>query len=176
MTLREIVIVPDPVLRAKANPVEKIDDEVRKVLADMAETMYAAPGVGLAANQVGILRRFIVVDTVWREGQTAPRDPLMLINPEVVWSSEERSVWNEGCLSIPEQYAEIERPARVRVRYQDIQGVTREVEGEGLLSHCLQHEIDHLNGVLFIDYLSSLKRNIILRKVRKIQRDHDVVM
>ena len=151
MTLRDIIIVPDPVLRAKAHPVEKIDDEVRKTLADMAETMYAAPGVGLAANQIGVLRRFIVVDTVWREGSTEPRSPLMLINPEVVWASEERSVWNEGCLSIPQQYAEIERPARVRVRYQDIAGVTQEVEGDGLLSHCLQHEIDHLNGVVFTD-------------------------
>lgn len=172
MTTLKIIKVPDAVLRERAQPVENIDDVVRKTLADMAETMYAAPGVGLAANQIGLARRFVVVDTNWRE-EDAVRNPLMLINPEVIWASEERSVWNEGCLSIPQQYAEVERPARVRVKYQDINGKTLEVEGEGLLSHCLQHEIDHLNGILFIDYLSTLKRNIILRKVKKLLRDED---
>lgn len=172
MPLLKIFTVPDPVLRQMASPVEKIDDDIRKTLQDMAETMYDAPGVGLAAPQVGILRRFIVVDTNWRENDQE-RNPLLLINPQVVWASEERSVWNEGCLSIPQQYAEVERPARVKVQYQDVQGVTQLVEGEGLLSHCLQHEIDHLDGVLFIDYLSTLKRNIILRKVKKLLRDDD---
>ena len=157
MSLMNIITVPDPVLRGKAHPVEHIDDVVRRILRDMAETMYDAPGVGLAANQVGILRRFIVVDTNWREDSEGPRNPLMLINPEVIWASEDRSVWNEGCLSIPQQYAEVERPARVRVKYQDIAGKTQEVEGEGLLSHCLQHEIDHLNGYLFLDRIQDEK-------------------
>ncbi len=173
MSLLKIFTVPHPVLRGQAAPVEKIDDEVRATLHNMAETMYAAPGVGLAAPQVGILRRFIVVDTNWREDEDVDRHPLLLINPQVVWASEERSVWNEGCLSIPQQYAEVERPARVKVQYQDLQGTTQIVEGDGLLSHCLQHEIDHLNGVLFIDYLSKLKRDIILRKVKKITQASD---
>lgn len=172
MSKLQIFTVPDPVLRQKAQTVEKIDDQIRQTLHDMAETMYAAPGVGLAAPQVGILRRFIVVDTAWRE-EDHERKPLLLINPQVVWASDERSVWNEGCLSIPQQYAEVERPAQVKVQYQDLQGQTQLVEGDGLLSHCLQHEIDHLDGILFIDYLSTLKRNIILRKVKKIQRADD---
>ena len=174
MSLRKIITVPANVLREKAHPIEHIDADVIATLKDMAETMYDAPGVGLADNQIGLLRRMVVVDTTWREEEDkAKRNPLMLINPEVIWASEERSVWNEGCLSIPQQYAEVERPARVRVKYQTIEGKTAEVEGEGLLSHCLQHEIDHLNGVLFIDYLSTLKRNIILRKVKKLLRDDE---
>lgn len=172
MTTLKIFTVPDPVLRQTAAPVEQITDDIRTTLRNMAETMYAAPGVGLAAPQVGILRRFIVVDTNWRE-EDKKRDPLLLINPRVVWASEERSVWNEGCLSIPGQYAEVERPAHVKVQYQDLHGETKIVEGTDLLSHCLQHEIDHLDGVLFIDYLSALKRNMILRKVKKLLRDDD---
>jgi peptide deformylase len=170
MTTRPIIIVPDPVLRQVAKPVDHIDDNLRKTLADMADTMYAAPGIGLAANQVGLLHRFIVVDVNWREDD-ARKNPMMMINPKVLWMSEESSVMQEGCLSIPQQYADVERPARVRVGYMDLDGKTKEIEGEGLLSHCLQHEIDHLDGKLFVDYLSTLKRGMILRRVAKLQRD-----
>jgi peptide deformylase len=175
MALRSIITVPHPTLRAHAAPVEKIDDEVRRTLMDMADTMYDAPGIGLAANQINLPRRLVVIDTKWREGDTK-REPLLMVNPAIIWQSEERSTWQEGCLSIPQQFAEVERPLQVRVTYQDINGKTEEILGEGLLSHCLQHEIDHLNGVLFIDYLSTLKRNIILRKVKKLTKDDDTAV
>lgn len=171
-----IVIVPKPVLKQKAVIVSKVDNSIQKLLNDMLDTMYAAQGVGLAANQVDNLNRVLVMDTAQREGDESSRQPIFMVNPEIVWASEQKSVYQEGCLSIPQQYADIERPASVRVQYLDYNGEKQEMltnaDDDLLLNHCVQHEIDHLNGVLFIDYLSSLKRNIILKKVKKWQKDH----
>lgn len=164
MSVVPILIVPDPVLRQQAYPVEKIDDSIRKQTENMFETMREAPGIGLAANQIGLLNRVIVMHVTREEEDTGP---LAMINPEIVWKSEDTSCMEEGCLSIPGYYGAVERPARVRVRYQDPQAQTQDIELDGLPSHCVQHEIDHLNGVLFIDYLSSLRRNMILRKLKK---------
>lgn len=171
MDLYKIITVPDPVLKQIAQPVSAIDDSLRKQMNKMLETMYDAPGIGLAANQVGLLNRVLVMDLSRRdeEEKEEPR-PYFMVNPEIIWESEDRSVMEEGCLSIPQQYAEIERPAVVRVKYLDYHGKEAELEAHGLLSHCVQHEIDHLNGVLFVDYLSSLKRNMIIRKVEKIKK------
>lgn len=163
-----IITVPDPVLKQVAQPVQSINPLIRQLVADMAETMYAAPGIGLAANQVGSLHRIFVIDVAFRENNDS-RDFIAMINPEIVWQSEEPSVWEEGCLSIPGQFAEVQRPKSVRVRYQDLLGQWQERVVEGLESHCVQHELDHLNGVLFIDHLSSLKRNMILRRLKKSQ-------
>ena len=167
MSLLDILIVPHPRLREKCAPVSLFDAEVKRRAEDMLETMYDAPGVGLAAPQVGILQRMLVVD-VAEEG--AARQPHCLINPEIIWSSEETSVYNEGCLSLPDQFAEVRRPAEVRVRYQTPSGKDEEMHATGLLSTCVQHEMDHLNGVLFIDYLSRMKRDMILRKLQKLMR------
>lgn len=164
MALLPILTAPDPRLKKKAKAVEKVDDGIRQLMADMLETMYAAPGVGLAAPQVGVLKRLLVLD-VAREGE--PKTPLKVVNPEIVWVSDDDSVYEEGCLSVPEHYAEVVRPRAVKVRYLDETGAAREIEAEGLLATCLQHEIDHLDGVLFIDHLSALKRNMILRKLLK---------
>lgn len=174
MPTRPIVIVPDPVLKQKAQLVENITDDIRRQAEDMVETMYAAPGIGLAANQIGLLNRVIVLDPYYRDNQ-ASRSAVIMLNPEIVWKSGEMSCLEEGCLSIPRQYAEVERPLSVRVSYIDLKGERQEWVGEGLASHCVQHEIDHLNGVLFIDYLSRLKRNIILRKVEKDTRAREVL-
>ena len=167
MAIREILVAPHPTLKAKAKPVAKVDDEVRRLMDDMLETMYQAPGIGLAAPQVGVSTRVLVVD-VAKEGE--PPQPLRLANPEIVWASDELAVHEEGCLSVPEHYAEVERPAKVRIRYRDYDDKIVEIEPEGLLATCLQHEMDHLEGVLFIDHLSSLKRNIILRKLTKARK------
>ena len=164
MALLPILTAPDPRLKKKAKPVEKVDNAVRSLMADMLETMYAAPGIGLAAPQVGELTRVLVLD-VAREGE--PRNPLKVANPEIVWVSDDDGVYEEGCLSVPEHYAEVVRPRAVKVRYLDETGAERLIEAEGLLATCLQHEIDHLDGILFIDHLSSLKRNMILRKLLK---------
>lgn len=174
MALLPIIIVPDPVLKQTAQPIEHITDSIRKQAADMIETMYAAPGIGLAANQVNMLNRLIVLDPDYRHNHES-RNALVMINPEIVWKSEEISIMEEGCLSIPQQYAEVERPQSVRVKYVDLDGTVKEWIGENLASHCVQHEIDHLNGTLFVDYLSRLKRNIILRKVEKRARDTEVL-
>ncbi len=167
MSLLNILVAPDPRLKAKALPVEKVDQALSRLIDDMFETMYQAPGIGLAAPQVGIAKRVIVVDTA-KKGEEA--QPLALINPEILWLSEETSSYEEGCLSVPEHYAEVIRPARVRVRYQDRQGEIREIEADGLLATVLQHEIDHLSGKLFVDYLSALKRGMILRKLEKAKK------
>ena len=174
MSLLPIIIVPDPVLKQTAQPIEHITSEIRKQAEDMIETMYAAPGIGLAANQVAKLNRLIVMDPDYRHNNNS-RNALVMINPEVVWQSEEISVMEEGCLSIPQQFAEVERPASVRVQYISLDGEKREWIGEDLASHCVQHEIDHLNGVLFIDYLSRLRRNMILRKLEKHMKDKEVL-
>jgi len=162
-----IVLAPDPVLKAKAKPVAAVDDSIRRLMDDMLETMYAAPGIGLAANQIGVLKRVIVLD-VAREGD-APK-PVGMANPEVVWASDELSVYNEGCLSLPEHYADITRPKEIRVRYLDRDGKKQEIAADGLFATCIQHEIDHLDGVLFVDHLSALKRNMILKKLVKLKK------
>ncbi len=174
MTRLPIIIVPDPVLKQVAQPIENITDSVRQQAADMIETMYDAPGIGLAANQVNRLNRMIVMDPEFRRDEHS-RNAIVMINPEIIWKSEEYSVMEEGCLSIPQQFAEVERPAEVRVRYVDLDGQIREWAGDDLASHCVQHEIDHLNGVLFIDYLSRLKRSMILKKVRKLSREDEIL-
>jgi peptide deformylase len=167
MALLPIITAPDPRLKIKAKPVKKVDDEIRRLMDDMLETMYAAPGIGLAAPQVGVAKRVLVVD-VARENE-APQ-PLRIANPEILWRSEELATYNEGCLSLPEHYADVSRPARIKLRYLDHENEIREVELEGLLATCVQHEMDHLEGVLFVDHISPLKRNIILRKLAKLKR------
>jgi peptide deformylase len=164
MAIRPLVLLPDPRLREKSAPVGKIDDEVRKLAADMLETMYDAPGVGLAAIQIGVPKRLVTMDVSKGEDE---RRPMVLVNPEVTWASEEKHIYEEGCLSIPDYYEEVERPARVKFRYTTLDGETVEQEAEGLMATCVQHEIDHLNGVLFIDHLSRLKRERVTKKFLK---------
>lgn len=167
MALLPILTAPDPILETVSTPVETVTDEVRQQLDDMLETMYAAPGIGLAAIQVGIPKRMLVID-VAREGEE--KKPLFIVNPEITWVSDEDKLYEEGCLSLPEQYAEVERPAEVKVSYLDRNGEKQELHADGLLAVCLQHEMDHLDGVLFVDHLSALKRNMILRKLLKQKR------
>ena len=164
MALRDIIILPDKRLRQVSDPVNRVDAGVRALVDDMFETMYEAPGVGLAAIQVGVPKRVITVDTAKKD---EPKQPQVFINPEIVWSSEEKSTYEEGCLSIPEYYEEVERPTQVKVRFTDLDGKTREVEANGLLATVLQHEIDHINGVLFIDHISKLKRDRVIKKFTK---------
>ncbi|MBX2832545.1 MAG: peptide deformylase [Rhodospirillales bacterium] len=167
MALREILIVPDPRLKKECAAVTEVNDEIRQLLDDMLETMYAAPGIGLAAPQIGVMKRVVVMDV---SDEKDKPEPLKLINPEIIWESEELAVYQEGCLSIPDQYADVERPAEVGMRYMDENGKEHEIEADGLLATCIQHEIDHLDGVLFTDYLSALKRNMIIKKVQKLQK------
>jgi len=169
MTLRSILIHPDPRLKTVTKPVEAITDDVRRLADDMLETMYDAPGIGLAAPQVGVLSRLLVMDCIKEEG-AAPR-PMVLINPEVVWVSEEHCTYEEGCLSIPDQYADVERPAEVKVRWTGLDGEQIEEAFDGLWATCVQHEIDHLDGKLFIDYLKPLRRQMITRKMVKLKRE-----
>ena len=164
MTIKPLIILPDPILRQASKPIETVDGEVKKLAADMLETMYDAPGIGLAAIQIGVPRRMLVLD-VSKEGDD--KAPLVFINPEVVASSDELSVYEEGCLSIPDYYAEVERPAKITVRHLDAEGREQVTEADGLLATCLQHEIDHLNGILFIDHISKLKREMVIRKFTK---------
>jgi peptide deformylase len=170
MAIRDIITLPDPKLRLISKPIERVDAELNRLIDDMLETMYEAPGVGLAAIQLAEPIRLLVADAAPKDG---PREPLALINPEILWSSDERRVYEEGCLSIPDYYEEVERPASVRVRYLDREGKAQEQLAEGLLATVLQHEIDHLNGVLFIDYLSKLKRDRVVKKFVKIARRDD---
>jgi peptide deformylase len=171
MAIRPIISLPDPQLRQKSQPVARVDDDVRRLMDDMLETMYDAPGVGLAAIQVAVPKRVVVIDTA-RDGEE--KRPMFLANPEIVWSSEEKRVYQEGCLSIPDFLEDVERPERVRARFLDRNGEAQEIEADGLLATVLQHEIDHLNGVLFIDYLSRLKRERIIKKFAKqAKRDSD---
>jgi peptide deformylase len=167
MALLPILTAPDPALKKISAPVKQVDASVRRLMDDMLETMYHAPGIGLAAPQVGVLKRVIVLDLA-REGEEP--QPLRIANPEVVWVSDDDATYNEGCLSVPEHYADVVRPAACRVKYLDHENKPREIAAEGLLATCLQHEIDHLDGVLFIDHLTSLKRNIILRKLLKAKK------
>ncbi len=168
MTIRPILIAPDRRLRSKCTPVEQVDDEVRRLMDDMLETMYDAPGIGLAAPQVGVLRRVVVIDL----GDEENRQPLFLANPHIVRASEEEAVANEGCLSLPEIFVDVTRPVAVTARYLDREGREQEIEADGLLARCIQHEIDHLDGVLHVDALSTLRRNMILRRLEK-QRKAD---
>jgi peptide deformylase len=164
MSIRPLVIIPDSKLRLISEPIKAVTDEVRRLADDMLETMYDAPGVGLAAIQIGMPLRMVTMDVSKSEDE---RQPLVLLNPEITWASEEKRVYEEGCLSIPEYYEEVERPDRVRFRYMNLKGETVEQDADGLLATCVQHEIDHLNGVLFIDYLSKLKRDRVMTKFKK---------
>ena len=164
MALREIIILPDKRLRLKSEPIKRIDATIRKLVNDLFETMYEAPGIGLAAIQIGVPKRVVTMDLSKKEDDHKPQ---IFINPEVIWKSAETSKYEEGCLSIPEFYEEVERPAQVKVKYLDIDGNAQEIEASGLLATCLQHEIDHINGVLFIDYISKLKRDRIVKKFAK---------
>ncbi|MBL0942202.1 MAG: peptide deformylase [Alphaproteobacteria bacterium] len=164
MSLLSLRIAPDPCLSITSRPVEEVDHNIQKLLDDMLETMYENNGCGLAANQVGILKRLVVIDI---SDDSTSSNPIKLINPEILWVSERKASISEGCLSVPDQYAEISRPAEAHIRYLDEYGCSQEIKGDGLLAACIQHEIDHLNGTLFIDHLSALKRNLILRKVQK---------
>jgi peptide deformylase len=167
MALRPIIALPDKRLRLVSEPVKRIDDEIRALVADLFETMYDAPGVGLAAIQIGVPKRVVTIDATRGEEE---KHPIALINPDIVWSSEERITQEEGCLSIPEYLGEVERAERVSVRFQDLEGRTQEIAAEGLLARVVQHEVDHINGVLFIDHLSRLKRSRVIRKFEKSAR------
>ena len=168
MTERKIIIEPDPILRKKSDDLKQVDNDLRKLLDDMLETMYAAPGIGLAAVQLGILKRLIVIDVSKDKDK---KSPLFLINPEIIFKSDETSVFEEGCLSLPGYFAEIERPAQCQIKYIDYYGKKKELNASGLLATCIQHEIDHLNGILFIDYLSKLKKDMIIKKLSKHKRE-----
>ena len=173
MPQKKIVIEPDPILRKESKPVEKVDDELRRLLDDMLETMYAAPGIGLAAVQVGILKRLIVIDI---SKDKEKKDPLFLINPKIISKSKQTSTYEEGCLSLPGHFAEIERPAECQINFIDYNGKKKEIKANGLLSTCIQHEVDHLNGVLFIDYLSKLKKDMIIKKLVKHKKEFNKIV
>ena len=168
MSQRKIVIEPDPILRKKSENLEKVDNELRLLLDDMLETMYAAPGIGLAAVQVGILKRLIVIDI---SKDKEKKNPIFLINPEIIFKSKKTSIYEEGCLSLPGHFAEIERPEECHIKYIDYDGKKKEMKANGLLATCIQHEIDHLNGKLFIDYLSKLKKDMIIKKLVKHKKE-----
>ncbi len=170
---RNIIIEPDPILRKKCLPLEKVDDNLQKLMQEMLETMYQAPGIGLAAIQVGILKRVVVIDISRDENK---KDPLYLINPVITHQSKETSVYEEGCLSLPGQFAEIERPANCMVKYIDYNGKEQEIKADGLLATCIQHEVDHLDGILFIDYLSKLKKDMIIKKLVKHKKEIERVI
>ena len=173
MPQRKIVIEPDPILRKESEPIEKVDNDLRKLLDDMLETMYAAPGIGLAAVQIGILKRLIVIDI---SKDKEKKNPLFLINPEIVSKSKNTSIYEEGCLSLPGHFAEIERPSECQINFLDYNGKKKEITAKGLLSTCIQHEVDHLNGILFIDYLSKLKKDMIIKKLVKHKKELDKVV
>ena len=163
MTIRKILVEPDPFLRQVSRDVEEVDDELRKLMNDMLETMYDAPGIGLAAIQVGVPKRVIVIDTSKEEKKT----PLYFVNPKIIVKSKNKATYEEGCLSVPGQFAEVDRPDQCHISYLDYSGKKKELKAEGLLATCIQHEMDHLEGILFIDYLSKLKRNFIVKKLSK---------
>jgi peptide deformylase len=165
MAIRPLVILPDAQLRQTSEPIGEITDDIRALAADMLDTMYDAPGIGLAAIQIGVPKRLVVIDLA--KPPEEERKPIVLVNPEITWTSDEKRTYEEGCLSIPEYYEEVERPDRVRYRYRRLDGETVEAEADGVMATCLQHEIDHLNGVLFIDYISKLKRDRVIKKFQK---------
>jgi peptide deformylase len=167
MSIRPILIAPDPRLKAVSEPVARVDDEIKKLVDDMLESMYAAEGIGLAAIQVGVPKRVLVMDLAQKEGR---REPQAFINPKILWVSDETTLVQEGCLSVPDIWEDVERPSRIRAEFLDRDGALQTIDAEDLLATCLQHEMDHLNGILFIDHLSKLKRSIALRKVQKAKR------
>ena len=167
MALLPIYTAPDPLLKTVSKPVDTVDAEIRKLVDDMFETMYAAPGIGLAAIQVGVQKRLLVVDIVGKGNQDAAPQAMALINPEITWVSDHDATYEEGCLSVPDHYADVVRPAEVEVSYLDVDGEEQILRADGLLATCIQHEMDHLDGILFLDHLSALKRNMILRKLLK---------
>ena len=167
MAILPIIVAPDPRLKKKCAAVARVDDEVRRLMDDMLETMYQAPGIGLAAPQVGVLKRVLVVDIATKDEKP---QPCLMANPELVWVSDEDATYEEGCLSLPEHYADVVRPAAIKVRFLDRDNEIREMEAEGLLATCIQHEMDHLDGILFVDHISALKRNMILRKLLKAKK------
>ena len=173
MALLKILIFPDPRLRTVAKTVEVVDDSIKELAEDMLETMYAAPGIGLAAVQVGILKRLVVIDIAKEEEN---KKPIFLINPQIIHQSKNTSVYEEGCLSLPGQFAEIERPAECTIKYIDYNGKEKELKSDGLLATCIQHEVDHLNGILFIDYLSKLKKDMIIKKLVKQKKEIERVI
>ena len=168
MATRPILIAPDPRLKAVSTPVEKVDAEIRKLVEDMADSMYAAEGIGLAAVQIGVPKRVIVIDLDQKEGK---KNPQAFINPKITWASDEMAVFEEGCLSVPEIWEDVERAAKIKAEYLDRDGKKHELEADGLLATCLQHEMDHLEGVLFIDHLSRLKRDMVLKKLAKLRKE-----
>jgi len=170
MAVRDILIIPDKRLRAKSEPVKAVDKSLRALIDDMFETMYAAPGIGLAAIQIGVSKRVVTMDLAKKD---EPKQPQVFINPEVVWTSEEKATYEEGCLSIPEYYEEVERPKSVKVKFLDLDLKPQEIEADGLLATCLQHEIDHTNGVLFIDHISKLKRDMVVKRFKKAAKKTD---
>jgi peptide deformylase len=170
MALRDILIIPDKRLRLKSEPVKAVDKSLRALIDDMFDTMYAAPGIGLAAIQIGAPQRVVIMDLAKKD---EPKAPQVFINPEVIWASDEKATYEEGCLSIPEYYEEVERPKSVKVKFLDENLKPREIEAEGLLATCLQHEIDHINGVLFIDHISKLKRDMVMKKFKKVAKKTD---
>jgi peptide deformylase len=172
MSIKPLVILPDQQLRLVSRPVERADADLRRLVDDMFATMYDAPGIGLAAIQIGIPLRLVTLDCSKRDDT---KEPMVLVNPEIVWASEEKREMEEGCLSIPEYYEAIERPDRIRLRYRDVDFAEREIEADGILATCIQHEVDHLNGILFIDYLSRLKRDRVVKKFVKLAKQKDDV-
>ncbi|MFT6556214.1 MULTISPECIES: peptide deformylase [Sneathiella] len=170
MALLPIITAPDPRLKTISTPVETVDDEIRKLVDDMFETMYEAPGIGLAAIQVGVQKRVLVMDVVGKGSKEGDPQPIAIINPEITWVSDDDASYEEGCLSVPQHYADVVRPAEVKVKYLDLDGKTQELHADGLLATCVQHEMDHLDGILFVDHISALKRNMILRKLLKIKK------
>ena len=168
MSFKKILIEPDPILRKKSIPLEQVDDSVKKLMDDMLATMYQEPGIGLAAIQVGILKRIVVIDI---SKEKEKKDPLFLVNPQIINRSKETSIYEEGCLSLPGQFAEIERPSDCLIKYVDYNGKEKELQASGLLATCIQHEVDHLNGILFIDYLSKLKKDMIIKKLIKHKKE-----
>jgi len=164
MAVRDILIIPDKRVRLMSEAVKAVDKPLRALIEDMLETMYAAPGIGLAAVQIGVPRRVVTIDLAKKD---EPKEPQIFINPEVIWTSDEKATYEEGCLSIPEYYEEVERPKAVKVKFLDLDLKPQEIEAEGLLATCLQHEIDHINGVLFIDHISKLKRDMVMKKFKK---------
>ncbi|MGI9449159.1 MAG: peptide deformylase [Geminicoccaceae bacterium] len=166
MAVLDILLAPDPRLTTRCEPVSSIDNALGQLLDDMLETMYAAPGIGLAAPQVGVLKRFFVVDVSGEED----KKPLFMINPEIIERSDTKSIYEEGCLSLPKQFGDVERSDKIRLRYQDRHGEKQDLEADGMLARCIQHEVDHLDGILFIDHLSALKRRMILRRMAKVKR------
>ncbi len=173
MSKRKIIIEPNVILRKKSESLEKVDDDLRKLMDDMLETMYAAPGIGLAAVQIGILKRLIVIDI---EKEEQKKEPIFLVNPTITFKSKKTAIYEEGCLSLPGHFAEIERPQECHVDFIDYNGKEKNLKASGLLATCVQHEIDHLNGILFIDYLSKLKKDMIIKKLKKQKKEIDKIV